>query len=310
MKNKIHSFTITIIFLLLISIILTNNSNIIQSIIDATELWSTRILPSLFPMFVISDILSYYGLATFLSKLLTPLTKKIFNVSGISSYIFIMSLLSGCPSNAYITKELLQNGRISNSDATKVLCFSFFSNPLFLLAILSNIFPNNNTLVIKIILIHYLSNILVGILLKNHKQIEPTYEQIIVRQVQKSQDFGTILTNSIKKSMNTLITILGTVIFYIIISTAIIELFNFENLSSNILKGILEITQGLNSLINSNQNETIKSILAISFISFGGLSIHTQIKSILNDTEIKYSRFLKARILHAIIATIILIILK
>ena len=56
-------------------------------------------------------------------------------------------------------------------------------------------------------------------------------------------------------------------------------------------------------------NSKIKEIIAIAIISFGGLSIHTQIKAILEDTKIIYNFFLKGRIIHVIIGIILVCII-
>ena len=60
------------------------------------------------------------------------------------------------------------------------------------------------------------------------------------------------------------------------------------------------MTQGLNTLIN--YNSYFKELLAILFISFGGLSIHTQVKCILDEENISYKYFLKGRIMQTLIA--------
>ena len=74
------------------------------------------------------------------------------------------------------------------------------------------------------------------------------------------------------------------------------------------ISSFLEITNGLNNLSILKINNEIKEIIAVATISFGGLSIHTQIKSILEDTKITYQSFLKGRIMHTIIAVILIII--
>ena len=80
------------------------------------------------------------------------------------------------------------------------------------------------------------------------------------------------------------------------------ELINTFNISypfDIFIKGILEMTQGLNSLINLNIK--FKEIIAIFFITFGGFSIHTQVKCILDEQGLNYKYFLKAnmiRLLH------------
>lgn len=97
--------------------------------------------------------------------------------------------------------------------------------------------------------------------------------------------------------MDTLIIILGTICFYYVIA----HFFHTQNeLINTFIQGFFELTQGLNQIKFLNSSNQIKEILAISFISFGGLSIHTQIQSIIKDSSLKYLPFLKGRLLHVL----------
>ena len=89
--------------------------------------------------------------------------------------------------------------------------------------------------------------------------------------------------------------VLGCITFYLVICDVL-------NLNI-VLRGILEMTQGLNSLINANVFN--KEILAILFISFGGFSIHKQVKCILDETNLEYKYFFKGRVMQTIIAIIL-----
>ena len=73
--------------------------------------------------------------------------------------------------------------------------------------------------------------------------------------------------------------------------------------------GILEMTQGINQVSLLNCSNHIKVFWITVFLSFGGLSIHSQILSLICDTKIKYFPYLVARILHAMIAGSIILIL-
>src|SRR5690625_3025138 len=95
--------------------------------------------------------------------------------------------------------------------------------------------------------------------------------------------------------MNTTIMVLGTITFYLVLS----DILNLNLL----LRGLIEMTQGLNALIT--KHIILKELLAMLFISFGGLSIHTQVKCILDDYNLNYSDFFKGRALQTIIALIL-----
>ena len=113
------------------------------------------------------------------------------------------------------------------------------------------------------------------------------------------------ISNSITKTMSTLIMILGTISFYILLSTFIITIFNLNAVNSLFIRGILELTQGLSYLKDINITSFLKEMIALIFISFGGLSIHAQIKSILTDTNLSDSYFLYGRLLSIIISLVL-----
>lgn len=286
MKNNYKDYLIITISLLFIYFSIINNKLINTSIISSINLWVTKVFPSLFPMILINNILIDYNFPYYIIKL--------FKNNGLKYYVMILSLLSGSPSNAIIIKELYQNNSIDENDANKLLTYTFFSNPIFLVTMLSLLFEIN--IVWKIIIISYLSNFIISFIFK----INPTNLKSLKNKKHS-------ISNSITKTMSTLIMILGTIVFYILLSTFIITLFKFNSINSVFIKGFLELTQGLNSLQNININLFLKELIAITFISFGGLSIHAQIKSILSDTNLSYKYFLYGRLLSIIISVVLLI---
>ena len=286
MKNNYKDYLIITISLLFLYFSIINNKLIITSILSSINLWVTKVFPSLFPMILINNILIDYNLPYYIIKL--------FKKNGLKYYVMILSLFSGSPSNAIIIKELYHNNSINEIDANKLLTYTFFSNPIFLVTMLSLLFEIN--IVWKIIIISYLSNFIISFIFK----INPLNLKSLKNQKHS-------VSNSISKTMSTLIMILGTIVFYILLSTFIITLFKLNNINSTFIKGFLELTQGLNSLQNININLFLKELISITFISFGGLSIHAQIKSILSDTNLSYKYFLYGRLLSIIISITLLI---
>ena len=123
-----------------------------------------------------------------------------------------------------------------------------------------------------------------------------------------SKSFGTIISDSIINGVNTLLLILGTITMFLIVTTVINKTIPLNPFCQAIINGIVEMTQGLKYISILNIPLKIKTLISTMFISFGGVSVHMQIISILNDTKIKYLPFLLARIFHAIISgTIILL---
>ena len=161
---------------------------------------------------------------------------------------------------------------------------------------------------------HYITNIIIGLLFRNYYPSKITNEKFSLKKailsmhnkrINNNKRFGSIITNSLINTINTLLLILGVITTFLIITTIIDNNFHLSILNKTFISGFLEMTQGLKhvSLLNSSNN--FKAILICMIISFGGLSVHTQILSIISDTKIKYKPFLLARIIHLVISALI-----
>lgn len=95
---------VSIILLIILTII--KRPTITAAIIDAINIWITNIFPSLFPILIISDLIISTDLIKIITDITGPVFNKLFKVSKYSSYVFVMSALSGCPSNAKYIKDL------------------------------------------------------------------------------------------------------------------------------------------------------------------------------------------------------------
>lgn len=290
------NFTMILIFIF-IFFLFKYNYILNKSVIAAVNIWLNNVFPALFIMFILNDIIINANVLDSLNKIINPIFNKLFKTNGNSSQAFILTFFSGTPSSAFIIKEMLNNNSISLNDANKLIAFTYFSNPLFLYSILSLTF--NKIITLKIIAIHYLTNLFIGFLMR--KKISNKYE-IVNRNNSSPKNIFLLIPSSITKSLNTLLMILGTITFYMIITNMIINIVPFNPTLTVIFKGILEITQSLNDLGALSNISIVKEIIAISIISFGGLSIHTQVLAIINDTKINYKYFLIGRILHVLIS--------
>ena len=82
----------------------------------------------------------------------------------------------------------------------------------------------------------------------------------------------------------------------------ITNLASLNILFKTLIAGTLELTNGLNMLANLNCAFKLKEIIATAMISFGAFSIHSQIKGLLEDTDLNYQAYLKGRIWQTIIS--------
>lgn len=286
MKNKLTKLTIIFFF----TLIFIKKDIMYYTIYNTVILWFKNIVPNLLPMFIITSLIIESNLIINICNIFGKLFNKIFKCSNYGIFIYFLSLFTGSPSNAKYINDLVNNNLISNTLSDKLLLFTSNYNTLLIYSLL--ILYLNKSISIKIIIIIIISNIVVGLIFRNINYID-LKTNYIKRKIN--------ISKIIKDTIDTLLMILGTLIFFNII----INLLPIKNmLLKNILNGFLEITTGLKGLEYLDISTNIKILLSTIYLSFGGLSIHTQIKSILPDTN--YTLFLKSR-LYAVIISVILL---
>ena len=316
--KKLVSVLIMIILLFIGYEILTESESILKSVDFSLNIFKQNIFPSLFPFFVLSNILIKCGLPEFMGNLFEKVMNKLFKIKGACAFIFFMSIISGNPANAKYTRELYLDGKISKYEATKILCFTCFSNPLFILGTVSISFLNNKEAGMLILICHYVSNIIIGLGMRGYHPSEKETEKISLKnainamhekRISNKDSFGEVITNSLVSSINTLLLILGVITTCLVLTTIIDNNVNLNSVIQSVLNGFIEMTQGLKYISLEAIPLKLKCVLTVMILSFGGLSVHMQIMSILSDTDIKYLPFLCARICHAIIASLFMYIL-
>lgn len=302
MKNKYINLFIIIINIILFIEIILNNKMIYSTINTSIDIWLHTLIPSLFPFFIISDILIDYNTINYIPNKIKNNLCKLFNITNSGLTILLLSILSGFPSNARNTRTLYDKKLITEEESNHILMFTHFSNPLFILTTVGTIFLNNYKLGVVILISHYLSNIILSLLLKNAYQTSQNINNNIRKNI---PNIGVSITNSIKHALDTLFLIFGTLTIFLIISSIIINRFNLNNYNSMLLKGLLEITMGIKELSLLNLSPIYKTIISTMLISFGGLSVHLQVISQIINTNIKYKSFLRGRIYGTIISGIL-----
>ncbi len=313
---KIISVFIMMVLTFICFEILTASKSIIDSVSFALYIFKNNIFPSLFPFFVLSQVMIKYGFVELTSNLMKPFM-KLFKINSNCAFILVMSIISGNPANAKYTKELLESKHINSYEATKILCFTCFSSPLFILGTVALMFLNNKEVGLLILLCHYLGNFIIGLFIRNYHpspleknkvNLKYAIEMMHQKRISNKENFGTIITNSLISSINTLLLILGVITMCLVITTIIDNNINLNSVFQSILNGYIEMTQGIKYISMETIPLKLKCILTVMILSFGGLSVHMQIYSIISDTEIKYFPFLVCRIIHSLISGFLMFI--
>ncbi|MGE8204199.1 sporulation integral membrane protein YlbJ [Heyndrickxia sp. NPDC080065] len=301
------------------------------------KIWWETVFPSLFPFFVISELLIGFGVVTFIGVILEPLMRPLFRVPGVGGFAWAMGMASGNPAGAKITARLRQEKQISKIEAERLVSFTNYSSPLFIFVAVSVGFFHDKSLGLLFALAHYLGNILVGLIMRfygyNHKEkMEakkrkfPVWEAIRALHKTRLEDkrpIGKLLGDAVISSIHTLLMIGGFIILFSVINrllyhlhitallASVIEhffaIFQFpKDLSIPFISGIFEITIGSDLISRVQESSLLQEVILTSFIlGFGGFSIQAQVASILAQTDIRFKPFFIARIMHGFFAAII-----
>lgn len=298
MKTKYKNIIIIICSLFFLVNLIIYRNLVFDTVGFSLNIWITSLLPALFPFFIVSDILINYDVIKYFPKVIRNSIKYLFNVSDNGLVIILLSMLSGFPSNARNIKNMYLDKKITKEEGEHLLYFTHFSNPMFILGTIPLIL-NSNKISKYILISHYLANIILGICLRKYNRVNDSNNS---NYKEDKHNFGLVLTTSIRKSLDSVLGILGTLTVFLIISTLLINFFNLDNTSSLLIKSILELTSGLKELGSYNLLDKHLLIISSCILSFGGLSVHMQVINELVDTDVNYKNYFIGRILQAVLS--------
>ena len=308
---KKYIFTIFISVLVLFCIIFPES--MISSAKNGISLWWRIVLPSLLPFLILSNLIIKTALPKLFGKLLNPIMQFVFKLPGISALAVFLGMVGGYPVGAKVTADLRKNNTISSTSANHLIAFTNNAGPLFISGAIGIGLYNNPKIGTLLLITHYLSALVVGILLKKSK--EPSLKSNDIEfEVITFSKLGNVLNESVKNSISSVVAIGGFIVLFSIISTIFLETgiisaiskLIFPNLDRSvslaIFTGILEVTNGVNLLSTASIPLMKKLVITAIVLGFGGFSIHTQTLSVLAKTDIKISSYLIGKTLQGIIA--------
>ena len=267
---------IQIFLIILLILIFLYSDYLIKNIIDYTQLFINNLFFYMFIIYIISSLLVDYDLLSSINPIF---------------FVTLMSLISGFPSGAKYTKELLDKDYITDDIAKYLVTYTHYPNPLFILGSVSMLVGKSNS--ICILLSIYFSSFITSRFFKAKKR---NY-QASISNIPK---LVTSLNKAINNTLNTIILVYGTSIISLIIGLLVVRVFHPQNIIYSLIFGLFDLTKGIFSTAII-RNKRISCILILLFINVGSLSIHMQVKSILNSNNL-YKKYLVGRLLSTIVS--------
>jgi sporulation integral membrane protein YlbJ len=328
----IKKFFLPVAAILFIAALILYPKIAVSSASKGITLWLTIVFPSLFPFFVASQLLSKSGVINIFGVILEPIMRPLFNVPGCGSFALAMGIISGYPVGASITTDLRKQEMLSRVEAERLLTFTNNSGPLFIMgAVAVGMFklPRAGYL---LYLSHIAACITVGLIFKHYKKQSGRNQtarakmsdsiKIELQRIRNSNiNAWTLFGECIKNALMTVLNIGGFIIFFsvlinILLASGIIssmsnlpsDFFSRTGLDSKTIEGalcgIFEITTGANLINLSPSDLKIKLCFVSLIIGWAGISVHTQVMSIVSTCDIRVKPYIIGKALQGMISAV------
>jgi sporulation integral membrane protein YlbJ len=339
-SQALSLFLGAVAFFLVVSLV-TFPEEAFKASVKGLKIWWEVVFPASLPFFIASEILMGFGVVHFLGVLLEPIMRPLFRVPGTGAFVLAMGLSSGFPIGAKLTARLREQNLVSRIEGERLVSFTNNSNPLFLSGAVAVGFFHDVTLSIILMVTHYSSSLIVGFLMRFYganSEMSPPEEKVslhlLLRAFQRmhrarledGRPLGKLMGDAVTSSVNTLLLIGGFIIMFSVVINilTIINVTDFlstavamillplgvpSTLFPALVSGFFEITIGAQIASASSADLSWKIIVTSGFLAFSGLSVHSQVASILSATDIRYKPFLWAKLMQGVIAALLTLVL-
>ncbi|TXK84774.1 sporulation integral membrane protein YlbJ [Paenibacillus sp. N3.4] len=315
----------------------------LKAALRGVSIWWDVLFPALFPFLVISDIMLGFGIVHFFGTLLDPMMRPVFRIPGIGGFVMAMGFAAGYPVGAKLTSQLWEQQLVNREEGERLVAFTTSSDPIFLIGAVSVGFFHDASLAIILAAAHYGGSLLIGLMMRFHGRKSLPSPQSIkskgwiwkrafgamhLARLKDGRSIGTLLSQSIVQSLGLIFVVGGLVVFFSVVLevltaakvmnviyvliASVLQLTGLPHeLSQAVMNGVFEVTLGAKAAGNASATIALSSKVAIAafILSWGGLSVHAQIVSLLSHTNMRYRPFIFARFIHAMISAAIVLVI-
>lgn len=336
LQSRIRSVLLGAVALFLVLSLIFYPEQAFQSSLKGLKIWWEVVFPALLPFFIASEILMGFGVVHFLGVLLEPLMRPLFRVPGTGGFVMAMGLASGYPIGAKLTTRLREQELITRSEGERLVSFTNTADPLFMFGAVAVGFFHDVTLGVAIAVAHYLSSLLVGLLMRFHEPegdvtpvAPPDQTFFLIRaframhraRMADGRTLGQLMGDAITSSIQTIMLVGGFIIMFSVIiavldAVGLIHLLAVGigwllgllhlpvQLAPAVISGAFEITLGAQIASESPASIHMAYKMAVvgAITAWSGLSVHAQVASLLSRTDIRYGPYCMARLMHGLLA--------
>ena len=310
-----QGFVLTLLLLYVIAAFALFPERYLSSVKNGLYLFSSCVLPVLFPFFFLTKLLTSVGNVGFIANIFRKPCQKFFKMPPVFSYVFFMSALSGYPVGAKLTSELLTQGDKAANTRLAAICST--SGPVFILSTVGFSMLGEKGAGLLILCSHLLAVLTFALASAPFsKRLPPAALDYVPS---KASDHA--LSESVYSSVISILMVGGFItLFYtftdMIASTFLLKLpgaLLFEAISAlnlpadlfrGVFSGMVEMTRGCREISSSLVPFYLKVCCCAFSVTFGGACVILQSFAFLSG-KIRCGLFILYKLLKAALSFII-----
>ena len=274
---------------------------------EGVEVCARVIVPGLLPGLILAGLLTRLGVPALLGRFLTPVTGRLFRVSGAGAAAFVLGVSGGYPLGAATVAELCRQGEITPEEGSRLLGFCNNSGPAFLVGAIGAGVFRSVRLGFLLYGAHVLAAVLTGMLLarfsrKTYKLCKP---KVRVQVLPLSQAF----TAAAASGGEAMVRICAFVVFFAAAGRVLWQMPGIAALPLALheatgiplqavrafFQGLLELGSGAAALSGMPLSPAAAALAAF-LAGWGGVSVIFQTLAVTAGTEMKAALHLAGRL--------------
>ena len=300
-KSKFFKSSISFLALVVLFICLLNSRVISGEIYLVMTEAAELIIPSLFPLMVLSRFMCNFGLLEFYERFSGKVISRLFRVSEEASACILIAFLSSFPLGAMSISTLYKDGRVTKEAAETALGPAHSTGPAFPIAVIGGKLFGSLTHGLIIYIIQILSAVIASKVLLKKSSKYKTENNANTECTYKS--FSLSVTDAVAQSAVGCVNIVGFVTFGKLLILVISEFISMSSISKALTSSLIEFSSGCSSC--AVIGGSIGFALCGFCLSFGGIVSMLQAASYTSSCGLSLKKCMIYKLVEGCIAFII-----
>lgn len=295
MSNSVKSKISLAMYVSVAVIVLMVPYTVSESVSDSLQRCAKNLLPSIFPMMILSRQIS--SLLVFPKGHLSSFLSTLTGFSEALLPVFFSGMLCGYPIPAIICKSKLDLGLISKEEAVFATNLTNGASPGFLIFFVGSCLAKSVRIGLMLCLCQISATVIVSHIISCPSSKENNHKNTYMS-----------LSENVKSSTINFVELCGFVIFFSLLSTCVSEFLQMLStplVVSETVSGIFEITGFIEKLAPFSAYDYIPLCL---LCASGGLSVCFQVSAVMKDCGFSLAKFLSVRLFVGAVMALLFII--